>query len=238
MRTHLALSLVLLVLATPATAATRNFGVEDFDRIRVDGPYRITLTTGVAPFAKGSGSTVGLDQVNMDVEGRTLIVRANGSSSSSYSGQSAGPVEIAIGTHELSSAWVNGSGALQIDKVKGLSFDLSVQGSGAIGVGQADVDQLRVSVAGTGTAALAGRAGKMTAMVRGVSSLDASNLVTKDATIGAEGPATVKAQVTNAANVTGAGVATIALSGTPACTVKLSGSASVSGCKQTGSGGY
>jgi len=237
MRTHRTAALGLVLLAAPATAATRNFGVQDFDRIRVDGPFRISLTTGVAPFAKGSGSTVGLDQVSMEVQGRTLIVRAD-SSWGGYPGQSNGPVEIAIGTHDLTSAWVNGSGALQIDKVKGLGFDLSVQGSGAIGIGEANVDQLRVSVVGTGSAFLAGHAGKMTAMVRGVSSLDASSLVTKDATIGAEGPATVKAQVTNAVNVNGTGVATIALTGTPACTVKLSGSASVSGCKQTGSGSY
>jgi hypothetical protein len=233
-----ALLLVLLAAAAPAGAATRNFGIEDFDRIRVDGPFRIRLSTGVAPFAKASGSNAGIDQVNMDVEGRTLIVRSNSSAWGGYPGQETGPVEIAIGTHDLSSAWVNGSGALSIDKVKGLSFDISVQGSGAIDIARADVDQLRVSVAGTASAVLAGRAAKMTAMVRGVSTLDATGLATKDATIGAEGPATVKANVTNSAKIDGTGVATISLTGTPACTAKLAGSASVSGCKQMGSGAY
>lgn len=238
MRTHLSALLALMVVAAPASAGTRNFGIQDFDRIRVDGPFRISLATGVAPFAKASGSTAGLDRVTMSVQGRTLIVRANGTSWGGYPGEETGPVEISIGTHGLTNVWLNGAGALQIDKVKGLSFDLSVQGSGAVGIGQADVDQLRVSVAGTGSATLAGRAGKMTAIVRGISTLDAAGLVTKDATIGAEGPATVKANVTNAAKVDGSGVATISLTGTPACTAKLAGSASVSGCKQTSSRSY
>jgi hypothetical protein len=76
----------------------------------------------------------------------------------------------------------------------------------------------------------------MTAMVRGISSLDAGQLVAKDATIGAQGPATIAANVTNAASIDGSGVATITLSGNPACTTKLVGSSSVSGCRAPGSG--
>ena len=122
-----------------------------------------------------------------------------------------------------------------------------MQGSGALGIAEADVDQLRVSLTGAATAKIAGRAGKMTAMVRGISTLDAGQLVAKDATIGAQGPATIGAQgpatiaanVTNAASIDGSGVATITLAGNPACTTKLVGSSSVSGCRQSGSGsGY
>lgn len=238
MRIRPAALLALLAVASPASAGTRNFGIQDFDRIRVDGPFRVTLSTGVAPSATASGSITGLDRVSMTVQGRTLIVRQTQSGWGGYPGEETGPVEVNIGTHELTNAWLNGAGMLQVDKVRGLSFDLSVQGSGAVAIQEADVDQIRVSVAGTSSATLAGRAGKMTAIVRGVSTLDAARLAAKDATIGAEGPATVKANVTNAAKVDGSGVATISLTGTPACTAKLAGSASVSGCKQTGSGGY
>ena len=51
----------LLLAAAPASAAERNYSVSSFDRIRVDGPYRVTLTTGVSPFAKASGSNAGID---------------------------------------------------------------------------------------------------------------------------------------------------------------------------------
>jgi hypothetical protein len=231
MRTFLPALLATLAFAAPADAATRNFGVNGFDRIRVDGPYSVRLTTGVAPFARAEGNSAALDRVAMDVQGRTLVVRASRSGWGGYPGENSGPVEITIGTHELSAAWVNGSGSLQINRVRGLSFDLSVQGSGSAAVGQADIDQLRVSIAGSGSATLGGRAGRVTALVRGISSLDASGLAVKDATIGAEGPATVRAHVTNAAKIDGSGAATVSLAGSPACTAKLSGSASVSGCR-------
>lgn len=234
MRTLLiALVALLATWPFPAGAATRNFGVNGFDRVRVDGPYKVSLTTGVAPFATASGTAAALDGVAVDVQGRTLIVHASSRSWGGYPGRDPGPVEIRLGTHELSAAWLNGAGMLKIDRVEGLSFDVSVQGSGAIGIADADVDQLKVGVAGTGSAALAGRAGKMTALVRGISTLDAAQLVAKDATIGAEGPATVAAHVTNAVTVDGNGVGTVTLTGRPACTLRLKGSATVSGCKST-----
>ena len=236
MRTHLPALLVLLALAAPASAATRNFGVNGFDRIRVDGPYKVRLSTDVPPFASAKGSPAALDRVPVEVQVRTLIVHAN-ESWGGYPGEDLGPVEITVGTHELTSAWLNGAGSLQIDKVKALTFDLNIQGSGMLGIDRADVDQLRVFVAGTGSAKLAGKAGTMKAILRGNSSLDAAGLVAKDATIGADGPATVNANVTNSASVDASGVATISLAGAPACTNRLTGSATVSGCKPSAWGG-
>jgi len=236
MRTHLPILLALVAIAAPAGAETRNFGVSGFDKVRVDGPFKVRLTTGVAPFAQASGSARAIDRVALDVRGQTLIVHANQSSWGGYSGENVGPVEIAIGTHELSAASLNGSGSLDINAVKGLAFDLSVQGSGGAAIAETDVDQLRVNVIGTASASLGGRAGKMTAIVRGISSLDAAGLTVKDATIGAEGAATVRAAITNAVTIDGTGTATIALTGDPSCTVRASGSASVSGCKGSAAG--
>jgi len=65
LRAAIALLFVLAVSA-PSEAATRNFGVSGFDRVRVDGPYRVTLTTGVAPFATASGSATALDAVSIE----------------------------------------------------------------------------------------------------------------------------------------------------------------------------
>jgi hypothetical protein len=231
MRIRLPALLASIMLAAPAAAATRNFGISGFDRVRVDGPFKVRLVTGVAPFAKASGSTQALDAIKVEVQGRTLIVKSSPATWGGYPGESSGPVEISLGTHELSTAWLNGSGSLHIDKVKALKFDLSVQGSGAAGIAQADVDQLRIAVAGTATVLLAGKSGKLDAFVRGISTLDATALAAKDAAISAEGPATVVAKVTNAAKLNGSGVATITLTGNPACTSRMVGSATVSGCR-------
>jgi hypothetical protein len=233
MRNFLLASIAIATLASPAGAATRNFGVTGFEKVRVEGPFKVKLTTGVAPFASASGSPAAIEKVAIEMRGNTLLVHASSSSWGGYPGQDAGPVEIDIGTHDLSSAWLTGSGAIAIDKISGLSFDLSVQGSGAATIGRTDVDQLNISIGGTASASLSGRADKVTAVVRGVSSLDAANLAVKDATIGAEGTATVAANVSNSVKVDGNGPITVRFTGGPACTLRVGGSASVSGCKST-----
>ena len=230
MRFHLPLFALAVLAAAPADAATRNFGISSFDRIRVEGPFGVRVKNGVAPFARASGTPAAIDRVAIDVMGRTLVVRTN-PSWGGYPGKDPGPVEISIGTHELSSAWLNGSGSLEIDKVEGLTFDLSVHGSGAVGIADADVDKLTVAIAGSASASVAGRAEKLSGSLRGISSLDASGLVAKDADLTASGPSTIKASVSKAAKVLASGTATVALAGDPACTATLSGSASVSGCK-------
>jgi len=230
MRTFL-LAAGIAVLAVPANAATRNFGITGFEKVRVDGPFKVTLTTGVAPFARATGATDALDRVAVEVRGNTLVVHSNLDSWGGYPGKDSGPVEISLGTHDLSAAWINGSGAIAIDRVKGLSFDLSVQGSGSGQIGQVNVDQLNVSVVGTASARLAGQAAKMTAVIRGISSLDAAALATKDATLGADGAATIAANVDNSVTVDATGPATVNIEGSPSCTLRVSGSASVSGCR-------
>ncbi len=225
--------LTLASLASPVSAATRNFGIASFDKVRVDGPFKVTLATGVAPFARASGSPAAIDRVAIEVRGNTLIVHNSLSSWGSFPGANPGPVEIMLGTHDLRSAWLNGSGTIAIDRVKGLSFDLSVQGSGAGTIGRVDVDQLNLNIGGTASATLAGRAAKMTVVVRGISSLDAAALKVTDATLGVEGAATVKADVRNAVKIDSSGPATVTLAGKPACSLRVGGSASVSGCGKT-----
>ena len=222
----------LFLLAAPAEGAVRNFSVTSFDRIRVDGPYQVSLKTNVAPFARASGAQGSLDSVSIKVEGRTLIVRTDSHNAwGGYPGEGRGPVTIELGTHDLSTVWVNGAGAIAIDRVKGLSFDLAIMGSGVARIDSAEVDQLKVGMSGSASARIAGKAGKMTATIRGTSSLDAEGLAIKDAVIGAEGPALVKAAVTGTAKVDALGLAQVTLAGNPSCTVKSEGSASVSGCR-------
>jgi len=230
MRTFL-LAAMLCAIAAPSAAATRNFGITSFSKVRVDGPFKVTLKTGVAPFASATGSSAALDRIAVEVRGDTLVVHNSLDSWGGYPGKDVGPVEISLGTHDLSAAWLNGSGAISIDKVKGLAFDLSVQGSGAGEIGQASVDQLHVSVVGTASARLGGEAAKITAVIRGISTLDAAGLSAKDATLGADGAATIAANVSNSVTVDATGPATVRLSGGPACTLRVNGSASVSGCR-------
>jgi len=231
MRIFLIAFCVSLALTAPAAAATRNFGITGFTKVRVEGPYKVSVATGVAPFARATGSGPALDRLTVEVRGDTLVVQANKSGWGGYPGENPGPVEISLGTHELSNAWVVGAGALLIDRVVGLSFALSAQGSGRAEIAAADADQLNVSLVGTASAKLTGRAKKLTALVRGISALDGADLVSTDASIGTEGAATVDANVKGEATIDSSGPATIRLTGHPSCTVRTGGSATVSGCR-------
>ena len=232
MRTFLSAALAVFTLTTPAGAATRNFGITSFTKIRVEGPYKVTLATGVAPFAKATGSPAALDRVAVEVRGDLLVVHAN-PSWGGYPGTDPGPVEVSLGTHDLTSATLFGAGSLSIDRITGLSFGLTLQGSGAADIGKVAADQMNVRVEGSGSAKLAGEAKKLTALVRGVSALDAKGLSTPDAAISVDGTATVDANVTDAARVDGWGTAMVRLTGAPSCAVKVNGAVTVSGCKST-----
>ena len=229
---RIALPLILLAAASPATAAERRYTVTDFDRVRIEGPFSVKLVTRSTPFARAqAGSQAALDRLKIEVQGRTLVVRPDRSAWGGYPGDRPEPVEISVGTHGLVSAWVNGAGSLAVDRVRGLSFDLAVEGSGSGSIAQAEVDDLRVRFAGTATGQVAGKAAKFTAHVRGASSLDASALASKDAVIAAEGPASVAASISSSAKVDAYGTAQVKLAGKPACTSRVYGSASVTGCK-------
>jgi hypothetical protein len=230
MRTFLFAFCASLTIAAPATAANRNFGITSFTKVRVEGPFKVSIATGIPPFAKASGSQAALDRVAIDVRDDTLVVHTS-PSWGGYPGADLGPVEIMVGTHDLTSAALTGSGSLAIDRVKGLAFAFSVQGSGSGEIGNVAVDQMSVTLVGTVAAKVAGHAGKFITLVRGVSSLDASGLSAPNADISAEGTATVAANVTDTARVNAWGPATIRLTGRPSCTLKVAGSTSVIGCK-------
>ena len=220
-----------LMASAPALAAERSFTITGFDQIRVAGPYKVRVTTGVATFARATGSTQALDGISLDVNGQSLTVRRNPSTPGGYPGQSPGPVEIELGTHDLRSATVVGSGSVDVSAVRGLSFNLTVEGAGSARVGAIDADQAKVSIAGTGSASLAGSAKSATLIVRGVSSFDGSAFSARDAVIGGEGPSSIRLSVTNSAKINVKGAAQVVLEGAPACTISAEGSATVSGCQ-------
>ncbi len=224
----LAVPLALAAAPSSAASTSRNFGVSGFDEVRVTGPYSVSVATGVAPFARASGSPAAIDKVAIRVEGKTLII---GEDHSNSNGQSAGPVTIAVGTHELSRASVNGVGSIAIDRARGLSFGLSLAGAGQGTIASVDVDQFRLAMVGSGSVKLTGRAPMLTAVMSGAGTLEASGLSVKDLTVTAQGPAVVAVTATGTAKVTSGGTSTVTLSGSPSCTLKTAGSATVSGCR-------
>jgi hypothetical protein len=221
----------IVVAASPLAAAQRNYTVTDFTRVKVEGPYAVTLATNVAPFARATGSQRALDRVSVRVEGRTLLIRVDRSAWGGSPDEQAGPVTISVGTHGLDQATLIGGGSLAIDRVRGLEFSLASYGSGSASIGAVAVDRLRLSAQGSGSMRVAGATKQLIAILNGPGLLDASGLIAKDATLSARGPASVRANVTNNAKLIATGTATVSLEGGAACENKVTGSAIVTGCR-------
>lgn len=227
--------LFLAAAASPLAAAQRNYSVTDFTRVRVEGPFAVTVGTNTAPFARATGSPRALDRVSLRVDGRTLIVRTDRSAWGGSPDEDVGPVTISVGTHEVEQASLTGPGSLAIDRVRGLDFSLSSYGSGAVSIGDVASDRLRVFAQGAGSVRVAGKTKQLDAAQNGPGLIDASALTAKDATLSALGPASLRATVSNSVKLLASGTATISLDGNPVCERKISGSAVVTGCRaQTG----
>ncbi|HEX8215905.1 MAG TPA: DUF2807 domain-containing protein [Allosphingosinicella sp.] len=227
MKRFIAALALAAAMATPAAAAERRYGVTDFDRVVIEGPYAVTLTTGRPSSALATGAQGGLDRVSVEVQGRTLRIRPNSSAWGGYPGAASGPVAVRISTRELRSASVNGAGSLTIDRAGGLRLDLSVEGAGRIDAPAVTADTLVVGMIGSGRVQLGGTAREIRANVHGWGDLDASALRTQGASIVAGTAGRIAIAVDRQATVTATGIGPVEIIGAPACTVRGPGAAQV-----------
>lgn len=218
--------LALIAVAAPlsaASAAERRYTVTDFDRIQVDGPWRVTLVTGKAPSAVAHGSNDAIDRLSLDVEGRTLRIRRGTKGGFG----AAGPVEIRVSTHDLRGAGVNGPAILSIDRTRGLRLDLALSGSGALTVDKVEADNLVIGLLGSGRISLAGKAKTLRATIQGTGDLAADRLAVDDATLNADTAGRIALAVRRTAKIDATGQGEVEILGNPSCTVKAIGSATV-----------
>lgn len=208
-----------VLLALPAAAAERRYSVTDFDRIVVEGPFTVRLATGRSPAATATGSPEAIDRLSLEVQGRTLKIRANRSAWGGYPGATAGPVAIEVATHELRSAMVAGPGNLAIDRAEGMRVDLSVEGAGRIAAADVEVDNLILGVIGSGRIQIAGTARELRASVHGWADLDAAGLTAQGANITTDSAGRVAVAVVREARVAASGLGEVEIIGSPACTL-------------------
>jgi hypothetical protein len=220
MKTGMFALLALLALASPAAAAERRFMVTDFDRVQVEGPFEVILTTGRPSSAVASGSPQALDRVSIDVQGRTLRVRPNRSAWGGYPGQVAGgTVRILVSTRDLAAAAVAGAGSLAIDRAGGLRLALNVTGSGRITLAAVQADQLILGLTGSGRITLAGKAKTLRASIQGTGDLDGASFRADDADIVTDTAGMVAFTAVRSAKVRANGIGAVEIGGSPACTV-------------------
>ena len=219
---RLLLLFACLIAAAPVHAAERHYVVTSFDRVRIDGPFEVHLTTRGAPAATADGSPRATDALSIRVEGTTLIVSAGtgGWREIPVRGTVDAPI-IRLSAPSLRSATVVGGGSLTIDGVVAAQrVDLNVTGSGTLSVGALDADQLNATLLGSGTMTLGGRGGRVRLMASGSGVLDAAALRGDDVLVRLDGSGSALATARYTADATSSGVGGVTIYGKPACKVK------------------
>lgn len=216
-----ALLAAALLASAGAGAAERKLSVSSFERVRVEGPFQVTVTTGRSPGATIAGDPRRLEQVEVRLDGATLVVRSpleKWTEQAQRAGD-AKPVVVTLATPKLSGASVLGGGALTIAGARTDRLDLSVAGAGGIDVTGADAEQANATIIGNGRITLAGRAGKARLLTNGAGRIDADKLYAGEVTVRVDGPGETLARARYIATVTNTGLGHVAVAGKPKCTV-------------------
>jgi hypothetical protein len=228
MRWTFALFLAFAALAAPARAAERTYSITDFERVVVEGPFIVRLTTGRSTTARASGTAEAIDRLSLVVSGQTLRIRQTRLADGRNRSAQAGPVTIELTTRRLHTASLLGPGSFDIDRIEGLRVDISVQGSGRIRATHVEADNLIIGVLGTGTLELSGTAEMVRATVYGSATLAGSGLSTDEARILANTLGDVSLTVAREADITAEGLGPIAITGRATCNVRGVGASQVS----------
>lgn len=211
--------LCLGLAAAPVSAAERRYPVTDFDRIEVDGPYVVRLTSGRPSAAVATGPQAGIDRVTVEVNGQTLRIRRNRNGWTGTPGAQQGQVEIAVTTRSLRGARMIGPGRLEVDRLAGLRGVLTVEGSGELVVAGIATDTLNLRLVGSGRLEARGRTGTLNALFEGSGNVEAGQLVAQDAVVATTSFGTVALNAARTARITANGRGSVTVAGRPACTV-------------------
>jgi len=213
------LALVLLGLPGAAHAADKTFLVGSFTKVRVNGPFRVTIATGRSPGARASGGLDALNALTLQTDGDTLVVSMGAGNWTTDAGETVTPPAVTLTTPALQSAMINAGAVLSVDAMKGQKVALALNGSGELEVGDITADRLEARIVGTGRMTLAGTAQRAEVIVNGPGSVAAGNLVAGDLVARSDGPGTLDLAARYTVSVTTTGLGAVTVAGSASCTV-------------------
>jgi hypothetical protein len=215
------LALAAIGCACAAQAAERRPFVSSFDRVRVEGPYRVVVTSGRSPAGRVTGDARQLDQVEVRQDGRTVYVRRRGGIAGPLPLPApAQPVVVTLTAPTLTAAYLVGNGALEVTGMKGPRLDLSVTGGGTIQAAGANGAELNATTIGAGRITIAGRVDRARLLVNGAGGVNADALDTGELTVRLDGPGEVAARARFTANLVSTGLGRVVVAGSPKCQVR------------------
>lgn len=222
-------AILAMVLALPAQAERRGYSVTNFDRIQVNGPFVVRVTTGGGSSAYAEGDHRAINEISVQVMGRTLRVRRNLSTDwGGYPGESeAASATLYLTTHQLEQATIIGTGDLEIDRMEGGRLIVSLGGNGRLAVGEIEADHAALAVTGAGILEAGGHAETGRVSVEGPGTVSAGGLTIDDVTVTLNGPGSIELTAEREAEVTTVGNGVVTILGDAACTDRSVGSGQV-----------
>lgn len=230
-----AAALVALPLAACSSgqAATQNYGVSSFSKMRIAGPFDVHVRVGGSPMARASGPKEALDRLSVQQNGDTLVVKTLPGGWGGWPGGSQTKVVVEVVAPALAAVAVTGSGDVTVDRIRGDALDLALSGSGSLSVGAVDVGALSAVMTGSGDLTVAGNARSASAALTGSGDLKADALMSDDAQAKLIGSGDLTLGARRTAKVVLGGSGDITITGPAACTVSRTGSGDVHCARQS-----
>ena len=207
---------------------SRAFRVGNFTAIEAAGPFNVTVRTGANPSVQAHGNQKLLEGLVVEVSGDKLVIHPEKRHGwFGHWGVTHGKADIAVTVPQLRAASLAGAGGINIDKVKGDSFEGEIAGSGDLTIASLDVQRLKVGIAGAGSVSGSGKAQSADYDIAGSGDVNADGIVVENLKIGIAGSGNVRAHATGAAKVDIMGSGDVEVKGGAKCSVSKMGSGDV-----------
>jgi hypothetical protein len=216
------LALILLFLTAASAPQQKTYLVSGFERVRVDGPYQVDIVRGPSS-ARAEGDAKALDQLDVHVDGNTLVIGAGTRGWELRAGESVAAPHVSLSTPVLSAVTVNGAGTVRVAEMRAPRSAIAINGPGAVTVAGFDADDLNAAMIGAGTLTISGTARHVRVRSNGAGSFDGSGFTANDAVLISESSGTMRLGVRYTAQVMALGIGTVHLDGAPKCTIIGSG---------------
>lgn len=215
--------LLFALIAAPAFGAERTVGIGSFDRLRVDGPIEVRVTTGASPAARITGGRDAIEAIDVRLDGRTLVIRP--AATSAWGERPHGsidrePLTVSLGTPSLAAISSVAGARITATAAKGDRIDLSVTGAGAVAVDQATGTDLNATIVGAGTITVAGRTTRARLVANGPATLDAAKLEAGDLIVLLDGTGSIAGHARYTAQISNTGVGSVTVTGNGKCTIR------------------
>ena len=220
-----ATGVVAAVAAVQAQAAERTFTVTGFSEIEVAGPFDVVVNVGKGQSVRAMGDADDLDRLKVQVVGDELRIGSKERRWTDWSRSQ--PIKLWVTVPALKAASIAGSGDMQIDRVKGDSFNGSIAGSGDLTIASLSATNTKFSVAGSGDLTASGNCRSAEVSIAGSGDVNIGGLRCQALKVGIAGSGAVSANASQTAKLSIMGSGDIVVSGGAKCDISKMGSGTV-----------